>query len=79
MAHTVLYPKMAGVKAAAAQFNVTPTFIRKLCKEGKVRYTVISKTRWLVNVDSLASFFNTGEPIPAAEPNTVNGIRRVAE
>lgn len=79
MVQTILYPTMASVKDAAAQFNVTPTFIRKLCKDGKIRYTVISRTKWLVNVDSLAEFFNTGEPIPAAESNTANGIRRVEQ
>lgn len=79
MAQKIPYPTMAGVKDAAAQFSVTPAFVRKLCKNGKIRYIVVSKTKWLVNVDSLAAFFNVGEPISAAQSDASNGIRRVQE
>lgn len=77
MVQKIPYPTMAGVKDAAAQFSVTPAFIRKLCRNGKIRYIVISKTKWIVNLDSLAAFFNSGEPIPAAQSDPENGIRRV--
>lgn len=79
MAQKIPYPTMAGVKDAAAQFSVTPAFIRKLCKNGKIRYTVISKTKWLVNIDSLAEFFNFGESSPAAEQGITKGIRRAKQ
>ena len=71
------YLIMATVKEAAAQFRVTGAYIRKLCKTGKICYTIVSSRKWLVNMDSLAKFFEQGEPI-VQEPQVVNGIRRVA-
>ena len=75
--YSIRYPTMATVKEATAQFRVTGAYIRKLCKMGKVRYTIVSSRKWLVNMDSLAKFFEQGEPI-VQEPQVVNGIRRVA-
>ena len=69
MQNPIHYPTMATVKNAAVRFNVTPTYVRKLCRTGKIRYTAISCRRWLVNMDSLAQFFAEGEPVrgdPAA-------------
>ena len=56
---------------------MTGTYIRKLCKMGKIRYTIVSSRKWLVNMDSLAKFFEQGELI-VQEPQVVNGIHRVA-
>lgn len=75
--YPVRYPTMATVKEAAAQFHVTGAYIRKLCKMGKIRYTIVSSRKWLVNMDSLAQFFEQGEPIEQ-ELQVVNGIRRIA-
>lgn len=77
MEKTIYYPNMASVKNAAARFNVTPAYVRKLCRMGKIRYTAISSRRWLVNVDTLAQFFAQGEPVEAS-PQPIDGIRRVA-
>lgn len=78
---TITFPRMALTKAAAEQFGVTPAFVRRLCKEGKVKYTVIGCRRWLINLDSLAHYFEQGEPapLPAENPQaqTVRGIRRI--
>ncbi len=77
MTTNVIYPKMATVKDAANQFSVSSAFVRKLCQEGRIRYTAISSRKWLVNLDSLARFFEQGEPTP--EPSKItNGIRAVA-
>lgn len=77
MTTNVIYPKMATVKDAANQFSVSSAFVRKLCREGRIRYTAISSRKWLVNLDSLANFFEQGEPMP--EPSKItNGIREVA-
>ena len=77
MTTNVIYPKMATVKDAANQFSVSSAFVRKLCREGRILYTAISSRKWLVNLDSLASFFEQGEPMP--EPSKItNGIRAVA-
>lgn len=70
------YPTMASVKDAAERFSVSPAYVRKLCKTGKIRYTAISCRKWLINVDSLAQFFEQGEPIKE-EPKEINGIRRI--
>lgn len=42
MQNPIHYPTMATVKNAAVRFNVTPTYVRKLCRTGKIRYTAIS-------------------------------------
>ena len=54
------YPRMARIKDAAAQFGCSVHYLRNLCRSGKVRYTAVSSRRWLVNLDSLARFF---EPV----------------
>ena len=77
MQNAIYYPNMASVKEAAERFNVTPNYVRKLCKTGKIRYTAISSRKWLVNMDTLAQFFSEGEPVKE-EPQPVDGIRRVA-
>lgn len=77
MEKTINYPTMASVKNAAARFNVTPEYVRRLCRTGKIRYTAISSRKWLVNVDTLAQFFAQGEPVQET-PQPVDGIRRVA-
>lgn len=67
------YPRMARIKDAAAQFGCSVHYLRNLCRSGKVRYTAVSSRRWLVNMDSLARFFEQGEQV---EPENVNGIHR---
>ena len=67
------YPRMARIKDAAAQFGCSVHYLRNLCRSGKVRYTAVSSRRWLVNLDSLARFFEQGERV---EPENVNGIHR---
>ena len=62
---------MASVKNAAARFNVTPEYVRKLCRTGKICYTAISSRKWL------AQFFAQGEPV-REDSQPVDGIRRVA-
>lgn len=76
MSKLVSYPRMSSVKAAAEQFGCSAFFIRRLCREGKVRYTAVSSRRWLVNTDSLADFFQHGEA-QDEPPKAVNGIRRI--
>lgn len=67
------YPRMARIKDAAAQFGCSVHYLRNLCRSGKVRYTAVSSQRWLVNLDSLARFFEQGEQV---EPENVNGVHR---
>ena len=56
MGDSVRYPVMKSVKDAAAIYNLSPAYIRRLCRTGKVRF-VNAGHRWLVNMDSLALYF----------------------
>lgn len=74
MGDTVQYPRMATVKKAAEVYGLSPAYIRRLCRQGKIRY-VVAGHRWLVNLDSLARYFEEGDPVDSGQ--TVDGIRRV--
>jgi len=75
MGDTIRYPNMGSVKKAAAIYGLSPAYIRRLCKMGKIRY-VNAGHMWLVNLDSLARYFEQGDP--ADGEDAVQGIRRVA-
>ena len=75
MGDAIRYPNMGTVKKAAEIYGLPPTYIRTLCRTGKIRY-VVAGHRWLVNLDSLARYFEQGDP--AENSQTVGGIRRVA-
>lgn len=70
------YPTMGTVKRTAEVFGVSPSYIRRLCKAGKVVYTNTGHL-WLVNMDSLARYFEAGDPGPAGQSEGACGIRRV--
>lgn len=72
MGNLIRYPVMKTVKD-----GLPPTYIRTLCRTGKIRY-VVAGHRWLVNMNSLAQYFERGDPIPAEQGEAVGGIRRVA-
>ena len=76
MGDSVVLPTMLPVKEAAARFGLSPYFLRSLCHTGQVRYIAVSKNRWLVNAESVAEFCN-GSPAESAQPDTVQGVRRV--
>ena len=75
MGDTIRYPNMGTVAKAAEICDLSPAYIRRLCKQGKIRY-VNAGHRWLVNLDSLARYFEQGDPADVEE--TAQGIRRVA-
>lgn len=70
-------PNMGTVQKAAQIYGLSPCYIRRLCKLGKVRY-VDCGNRWLVNLDSLARYFEQGDA-PADQPGTrpAYGVRRL--
>lgn len=70
------YPQMATVKKAAEAFGVSPSYLRRLCKAGKIIF-VNTGHIWLINLDSLARYFDKGDPGPAGQDEAVNGVRRV--
>ena len=75
MGDTISYPNMGTVKKAAEIYGLSTSYIRRLCKIGKIRY-VNAGHMWLVNLDSLARYFEQGDP--ADGEDAVQGIRRVA-
>lgn len=64
MGDSIRYPIMKSVKDAAEIYGLSPAYIRRLCRTGKVRF-VNAGHRWLVNMDSLARYFEAGDPGPA--------------
>ena len=70
------YPQMATVKKAAEFFGVSPSYLRRLCKTGKITF-VNTGHIWFINLDSLARYFDKGDPGPAGQDEAVNGVRRV--
>ena len=70
MGNLIRYPVMKTVKDAAAIYGLPPTYIRTLCRTGKIRYVVAGHR--------LAQYFERGDPIPAEQGEAVGGIRRVA-
>lgn len=77
MGDTIRYPNMGTVKKAAEIYGLSPAYIRRLCKTGKIRY-VNAGHMWLVNLDSLARYFEAGDPGSVGQDETVGSIRRVA-
>lgn len=77
MGDSIRYPIMKSVKDAAEIYGLSPAYIRRLCRTGKVRF-VNAGHRWLVNMDSLARYFEAGDPSPAGLDETIGGIRRVS-
>lgn len=71
------YPQMATVKKTAEVFGVSASYIRRLCRAGKISFVNTGHV-WLVNLDSLARYFEAGDPGPAGLEETVGCIRRVA-
>lgn len=74
--NTIRYPNMGTVKRAAEIYGLSPSYIRRLCKTGKIRY-VNAGHMWLVNLDSLARYFEQGDPAPAEQSQTAHGIRQI--
>ena len=70
------YPQMATVKKAAEVFGVSPCYLRRLCKARKITFVNTGHV-WLVNLDSLARYFEQGDPGPAGQSEGACGIRRV--
>ena len=75
MGDSIRYPNMGTVAKAAEIYGLSPAYIRRLCRQGKIRW-VNAGHRWLVNLDSLARYFNEGDPVDSGQ--SVEGIRRVA-
>ena len=65
---------MGTVKRAAEIYGLSPSYIRRLCKTGKIRY-VNAGHMWLVNLDSLARYFEQGDPVPAEPGQTARKSR----
>lgn len=67
---------MGTVKRTAEVFGVSASYIRRLCRAGKITFVNTGHV-WLINLDSLARYFEVGDPGPAGQDEAVNGVRRV--
>lgn len=76
MGDSIRYPIMKSVRDAAEIYGLSPAYVRRLCRTGKVRF-VNAGHRWLVNMDSLTRYFEAGDPGPSGQNEAVNGIRQV--
>lgn len=76
MGDVINLPTMLPIKEASARFGLSPYSLRNLCHTGKVRYIALSRSKWLVNAESVAEYCNGILPAES-EPDTVQGIRRV--
>ena len=81
--NTIRYPNMGTVKKAAEIYGLSPSYIRRLCKTGKIRY-VNAGRGWLVNLDSMgptqggrARYFEQGDPPPTEQSQTAHGVRQI--
>lgn len=76
MGDAIRYPNMGTVKKAAEIYGLSPCYIRRLCKAGKIRF-VNAGHMCLVNLDSLAQYFEQGDPGLAGQDEAANDVRRV--
>lgn len=76
MGESIRYPNMGSTKKAAEIFGVTPHYIRLLCHAGKARYVMHGRAM-LVNLDSLARYFEQGDSDLAEQHNSAPSVRRV--
>lgn len=53
-------PRMCSINAAAESSGLPDKFIRQLIREKKIPY-VMSGTKYLVNLDRLIDYLNTGD------------------
>ncbi len=66
-------PTMLTIKEAAQQTKLTEHYIRSLCISGKI-VTVKTGKKYLVNLERLIDFLNTGD---CETSQCINGIRQV--
>lgn len=76
MGDSIRYPIMKSVKDAAEIYGLSPAYIRRLCRTGKVRF-VNAGHRWLVNMDTLPDILKQATPARQLD-ETIGGIRRVS-
>ena len=68
--NTIRYPNMGTVKKAAEIYGLSPSYIRRL-------WYVNAGRGWLVNLDSLARYFEQGDPPPTEQSQTAHGVRQI--
>lgn len=66
-------PRMRTIKEVAAETGLAVYHVRRLCKEGKV-VAILSGSKYLINLDKLIEYLNTGEPQKQEEPGKIRRI-----
>lgn len=78
MNNAIHLPHMAPIKVAAAQSGLAEHHVRQLCITGKI-CSVRAGNKWLVNMDRLAEYLNTGDTGSGAAPIHESGVIRRVE
>lgn len=78
MEDTVKIPRMETITNTAEIFNLPVHFVRAAVANGDV-VAIRAGRKFLVNLDSLAVFLNTGLPQGTAAANTTENSRRSTE
>ena len=69
-------PTMKSIRECSEIVGLAKYHVRRLVLQGKVKY-VRSGSKYLVNVDSLIEYLNSGEAQAEVEEQNTNKIRKV--
>lgn len=72
------FPKMLSVEETAKETGLSKYAVRMLALSGKVKAVRIGRGKIMVNMDSLADYFNTAKLTDEPEILPVSGIRPVS-
>lgn len=74
---TTNIPEMLGIKETAERFGISQNYARQLALSGTVKAVRVGKGKILINVQSVADFFNSNY-INAPEPPQVSEIKPIS-
>lgn len=74
---TTSIPEMLGIKEIAERFGISPNYARQLALSGTVKAVRVGKGKILINVQSVADFFNSSY-INASEPAQTSEIKPIS-
>lgn len=70
-------PEMLGIRETAARFGISQYYVRQLALSGAVCAVRVGRQKILVNVQSVADYFN-GARLTAPESPNETGITRIS-
>lgn len=70
-------PEMLGIKETAERFGISQNYARQLALSGAVKAVRVGKGKILINVQSVADYFNSSY-INAPEPDQTSEIKPIS-